>query len=232
MSTPENDVARYAERMSIDSPPVPDPTAPQRLTRKGAATRGRIVAAAAGLMLERGVAGTSTDDVRAAAGVSTSQIYHYFADKNALVRAVIAHQTQAVLDAQEPLLSSLDSLPALRAWRDLVVDVQRERHCQGGCPIGSLASELAESDDVARGDLVDGFARWEAAIRAGIHAMHDRGELRRDADPDQLALALLAALQGGLLLTQTRRETAPLEAALDAMLAHIADLTVRTDRLG
>lgn len=229
MSTPETRVSRYPEPMSTDAPPVPDPTAPQRLTRKGAATRGRIVAAAAGLMLERGVAGTSTDDVRAAAGVSTSQIYHYFADKNALVRAVIAHQTQAVLDAQQPLLSNLDSLGALRAWRDLVVGVQRERHCQGGCPIGSLASELAESDEVARGDLVDGFSRWEAPIRAGIHAMRDRGELRRDADPDQLALALLAALQGGLLLTQTRRETAPLEAALDAMLAHIAELTVRVD---
>ncbi|WP_435127936.1 TetR/AcrR family transcriptional regulator [Actinacidiphila sp. bgisy144] len=213
--------------MSIDSPPVSDPTAPQKLTRKGAATRGRIVAAAAGLMLEHGVAGTSTDDVRAAAGVSTSQIYHYFADKSALVRAVIAHQTQAVLDAQQPLLGSLDSLEALRAWRDLVVGIQREAHCQGGCPIGSLASELAETDEVARADLVGGFARWEAAIRSGLHAMRDRGELRGDADPDRLALALLAALQGGLLLTQVRRETAPLEAALDAMLARIADLTVR-----
>ena len=90
------------------------------------------------------IAGTSTDDVRAAAGVSTSQIYHYFSDKNALVRAVIAHQTDAVLDAQEPLLSRLDSMAALRAWRDLVVSLQRERNFSGGCPIGSLASELAD----------------------------------------------------------------------------------------
>lgn len=195
-----------------------------RLTRKGQATRGRIVTAASDLMFERGVAGTSTDDVRAAAGVSASQIYHYFGDKSALVRAVIAHQTQAVLDEQEPLLGSLDSMEALRAWRDLVVAVQRGRHCRGGCRIGSLASELAEADDLARVDLVAGFARWEASIRSGLHAMRERGDLRREADPDHLALATLAALQGGLLLTQLRRDTAPLEAALDAMLDRIAAL--------
>jgi AcrR family transcriptional regulator len=200
------------------------PTAVQGLTRKGRLTRGRIVAAAAELMFEHGVAGTSTDDVRAAAGVSTSQIYHYFEDKSALVRAVIAHQTEAVLDAQEPLLGRLDSMEALRAWRDLVVDLQRARHCTGGCPIGSLSAELADTDPEARAELVNGFARWESGIRSGLHAMRDRGDLAPDARPDDLALAVLAALQGGLLLTQARRETAPLEAALDAMLDHIESL--------
>lgn len=196
-----------------------------RLTRKGQATRDRIVAAAAGLMFERGVAGTSTDDVRLAAGVSTSQIYHYFGDKKALVRAVIAHQTQAVLDAQQPQLSQLDSLDALHAWRDAIIELQRGNDCRGGCPIGSLGSELAEIDPVARADVAAGMERWEAAIRAGLRAMHDRGDLRSDTDPDQLALATLTALQGGLLLTQIRRDTVALEAGLDAMLDHIRSLT-------
>jgi TetR/AcrR family transcriptional repressor of nem operon len=199
-------------------------TAP-RLTRKGRATRSRIVAAASELMFLRGVAGTSTDDVQQAAGVSTSQIYHYFRDKTALVRAVIAYQTEQILDAQQPLLGRLDSMEALRAWRDLLVDLQRERHCEGGCPIGSMAGELSETCPEMRPDLVEGFGRWEAGIRDGLRAMHDRGELNAGADPDELALATLAALQGGLLLTQVRRETAPLEAALDTVLNHIASLT-------
>lgn len=196
-----------------------------RLTRKGRATRDRIVAAAAELVFVRGVAGTSTDDVRAAAGVSSSQLYHYFVDKRALVRAVIAHQTERILDAQQPLLGRLDSIEALRAWRDLLVELQRQRRCEGGCPIGSLGSELSELDPDARTDLAAGFGRWEAAIREGLHAMNDRGDLREGADPDQLALATLAALQGGLLLTQVRRDTAALEAGLDSMIAHIASLT-------
>ncbi|MGW2053762.1 TetR/AcrR family transcriptional regulator [Streptomyces sp. NPDC001840] len=197
-----------------------------RLTRKGVATRGRIVTAAAELMFERGVAGTSLEDVQKAAGVSPSQVYHYFGDKRALVRAVIAVTTDAVLDAQEPLLSRLDSLEALRAWRDFMVTQQAERNCAGGCPIGSLGSELAGTDPVAREEVAAGFARWGQSIHDGLRAMYERGELRRDADPGQLALAILAALQGGLLLTRVRRDTVALEAGLDAMLDHIAALCV------
>lgn len=195
-----------------------------RLTRKGAETRERIVTAAAELVFADGVAATSIEDVKEAAGVSSSQLYHYFADKQALIHAVIAHQSDAVIDAQEPLLAKLDSLDALRAWRDQAVAIQQQLQCKGGCPIGALAGELAESDAEARADIAAGFARWESAIGAGIHAMHERGELPDEVDPDRLALALLAAHQGGLVLTQVRRDPAPLEAALDAMIDHVAEL--------
>lgn len=194
---------------------------PPRLTLKGQATRNRIVAAAAGLFFQRGVRGTSIEEVKAEALVSSSQLYHYFEDKQTLVRAVIQHQIDAVLAAQQPLLGSLDSLASLRAWRDLVVGIQRSRNCEGGCPLGSLAGELAEADLALRLDMVDAFSRWEAEFRRGLEMMHARGELRPDADPSHLALALLAAAQGGALLTQLRRETAPLEAALEAALTYI-----------
>jgi TetR/AcrR family transcriptional repressor of nem operon len=199
-----------------------------RLTRKGQATRARIVGAAATLIHERGVAGTTTEDVLLAAGVSSSQLYHYFVDKMSLVRAVIAYLTEMVLDNQRPLLESLDSIEALRQWRNVLIDRQRQAECKGGCPIGTLAGEIAETFPDGRLDLAAGFAQWEGGIRLGLRAMHDRGELRADADPDRLALAVLAALQGGLLLTQVRRDVAPLQAALDTVIDHIASLTVRT----
>lgn len=206
-------------------PLKPSAPAAPRLTRKGEATRARILVAASELMFDRGVTATGIDDVKAAAGVSSSQLYHYFADKRALISAVVAHQTEEVLSFQEPLLSQLDSIEALRAWRDAIVELQRDGGCQGGCPIGSLASELSDRDPDNRYALATGFDRWEAAIRAGLQRMRDRGDLSPDADPAALALATLAALQGGLLLTQVRRSTAPLETALDEMLARIQSQT-------
>lgn len=199
--------------------------APQRLTRKGQATRDRIVAAAAQLTFRGGVAGTSVEDVKAAAGVSSSQLYHYFKDKDELIRAVVAHQADAVLEAQQPLLGRLDSMKALRRWRDQSVALTRQLECTGGCPLGSLAGELAEISPRARVDIAAGFARWEDALRAGLRTMHERGELRAEADPDALALALLGALQGGLMLCQVRRDLTPLEVTVDAMLDHIESLT-------
>jgi TetR/AcrR family transcriptional repressor of nem operon len=199
-----------------------------KLTPKGSQTRQRIIVAAAELMFEQGVAATTTEQVRAAAGVSSSQIYHYFADKQALVLAVIEYQNETIVGGQEPMLAALDTMDGLRAWADFLVEHQRQLHCRGGCPIGSLGSELAEVDPAARVAVATAFKRWEAGIRGGLRAMHDRGELGADVDPDALATSLLAGLQGGLLLTQLQRDTAPLRTTLDVALAHIALLGNRS----
>jgi TetR/AcrR family transcriptional repressor of nem operon len=202
--------------MGTASPP------PRPLTRKGQKTRQRVVDAAAELIFEQGVAHTTIEDVRAAADISSSQLYHYFDDKPALVRAVVDYQADTIVAGQEAF--DLSSLDGLRAWRDWVIEYQRERNYSGGCPIGSLGSELAESDPEARGHVAAGFKRWQATLQSGLREMRARGRLTSDTDPDTLALALLAALQGGLLLTQIERNTKPLEAALDSMIELIERL--------
>jgi TetR/AcrR family transcriptional regulator, transcriptional repressor for nem operon len=197
-----------------------------RLTSKGLATRARIVAAASELMLAQGTARTTIEDIQIAAQVSASQMYHYFADKDALLLAVIDFQAEQVFALQRQGLDGLNSLAALARWRDLVVSAVKGVGCAGGCPLGSLASDLSEADPVARVRLAGAFAHWEAMLERGLTAMRDGGELSPAADPGELALALLASVQGGLLLSQVRRDTRPLEAALDTMLARIRDLTV------
>src|SRR5437762_7204493 len=148
------------------------------LTARGAATRSRIVEAAADLIYAHGVERTSLDEVMATSGVSKSQLYHYFADKDALVLEVIARQTERVLDAQQPHLEALDSLPALRAWRDAIVRLNKA--AQGkGCPLGSLASELANDSEPARKRLAGSFAMWRGHIEQGLTKMRECGEDRK-----------------------------------------------------
>lgn len=192
------------------------------LTARGAATRARIVDAAADLVYMRGVGGTSLDDVLEASGTSKSQLYHYFADKAALVREVITVQTESILAGQEPYLHQLDSLAGLRLWRDAIVEKNRASGGVGGCPLGSLASELAERSDHTRELLTACFQNWQSYLVEGLRAMQDRGELAPSADPAALATAVMSALQGGLLLSQTHRSTQPLELALDMALEHVA----------
>jgi TetR/AcrR family transcriptional regulator, transcriptional repressor for nem operon len=191
-----------------------------RLTTKGAATRSRIVDAAADLMYVQGVANTNLDEVIAASATSKSQLYHYFADKDALVREVIRRQTERLLAGQEPDLHRLDSMAGLRRWRNGIVERTRLGGCLGGCPLGSLASELADQSERTRELLAHCFEIWESYLRQGLRTMRDRGRLT-GAEPDDLATALLAAVQGGLLLAQACRDTRPLELALDMALAHV-----------
>ena len=198
-----------------------------KLTAKGRATKERIVRVASELMLERGVARTTIEDIQDAADVSTSQMYHYFGDKEDLVAAVIDRQSSQVLGRQQLELFPLDSIAALVRWRNAVVDVMRGRGCVGGCPIGSLANELSDTDPLARARLARAFAQWEDMIREGLTVIEERGELPSESDVDRLALAVLAGVQGGLLLSQLRRDTEPLEAALDTMIDHLRGLGVR-----
>jgi TetR/AcrR family transcriptional regulator, transcriptional repressor for nem operon len=201
--------------------------APEKLTPKGRATRERIVGAAAELMSRHGVAGTTIEDIQEAAAVSTSQMYHYFADKGDLVAAVIDFQTDQVMAVQRLGLERLECLDDLHRWRNIMVDVVRSLGCAGGCPIGSMANELAEIDPLARAQLARSFAQWENVIHDGLTVIAARGEIPDGTDIDQVALAMLAAIQGGLLLSQVRRTTAPLEAAVDAMIDYLRTLGVR-----
>lgn len=208
---------------SVTDAPAAFPVSPASLTAKGARTRQRIVAAAADLMFAQGIGGTTLEDVRTAATVSSSQLYHYFNDKQDLVRAVVAYRTDGIAGHQEQ--TRLESLEDFRAWRDEVVAYKRQLISRGGCPLGSLGSELARTDPAMRLDVAAGFDRWEGAIREGLREMHARGRLTPETNPDDLALAVLAALQGGLLLAQIQRDTRPLEVAFDAMITLIERLS-------
>ena len=178
--------------------------------------RDRIVQAAADLIVEKGVAGMSLDDVRERTGASRSQLYHYFEDRDDLVRAVIDATTDAVLGRQGEFLEQLDSWADIDRWFDFMVHHQSARQARGGCPIGSLAGQLAESDPKARAAIAAGFDRWVAHIRAGLARMKARGKLRKDADLTALATATMASIQGGLLLTQVHRDPRHLRIALNA----------------
>jgi TetR/AcrR family transcriptional repressor of nem operon len=192
----------------------------QKLTKKGLATRERIVETAAQLIYAHGVQNTSNELVREAAGVSGSQLSRHFPTKESLVKAVIAWQADLMIKThQQSAMNMIDSFAALRRWADSFI--AREELSQEGCPFGSLASEVIKSDPAIRGDVVQGFDGWVDVFRSGLRMMRERGDLSEDADPAQLAYTLAAAFQGGMLLDQASGNAEPLRAALNGAIAYI-----------
>jgi TetR/AcrR family transcriptional regulator, transcriptional repressor for nem operon len=194
----------------------------QPRTEKGRATRTRILQAASRLIADRGIDRVSLEDVEREASVGRSQLYHYFDGRDDLLCAVIDTTTDAVLVAQHGLLDELDSLEAIDRWFDELVAQQEERGARGGCPIGSLVVQLAERDERARAALVSGFERWEQPLVTGLTRMQGRGDLRSDASVRELADVTMMVIQGGLLLTQVRRDPQQLRRALHAARALLA----------
>lgn len=204
-----------------------DANTAKRLTARGAKTRARIVAAAAELMYVRGVGATTLDEVVAASGVSKSQLYHHFAGKEMLVRAVIDLTGERVMQRERDALSTVSTMAGLRRWRDALVQNNALRHGAYGCSLGSLASDVADQDEVARRTLHELFGAWQALLADALGRMREAGVLPPDAPVEQLATGLMGAVQGGYMLAQTAHDVAPMGTSIDMALAHIESLTVR-----
>lgn len=193
---------------------------PRRLTGKGQATRARILEHAAELIYVNGVHATNNERLRRAAGVSGSQLNHYFPTKESLVAAVIAWQAERVLELhRSEQFAHFEELRSLDDWAAFYIGYNRAY--REGCTLGSLASEIIKSGLDVRDELAAAFDQWRAIFHDGIVEMQRAGALRSDADPSRLANLLLATFQGGMLLAQVAREITPLEDALEAAIAHV-----------
>jgi AcrR family transcriptional regulator len=181
-------------------------------------------------MFERGVANTSIDEVRNTAGVGGSQISHYFRDKRDLIRQVIAtRRGDVVAFHTQPRLGALDSLEALQAWADACIADIDTVYRQGGCVYGSLAGELIDGDDEVHDDLSAGYDEWLDLFRDGLTKMRRRGDLRPDADPRHLAASLVAAHQGGAMITHATGDPEPLRAALNAAVDYVRSFAAQPE---
>lgn len=202
--------------------PAAEDTRP--LTPKGQATRARILEHAATLIYANGVHATNNEQLRRTAGVSGSQLNHYFPTKESLVLAVIEWQADRVLTRlQGEDFDQFRSIDGFRRWSEFYTS--QERSSRAGCSLGSLASEIIKTDLDVHDELAEVFERWRAIFRDGIGHMQRSGELSERADADQLATLVLAAFQGGMLLAQVARDLAPLRHALQAAIDHLETFT-------
>jgi AcrR family transcriptional regulator len=188
---------------------------PTGITSKGRATRARIVTEAARLVRERGATNTGLDDIRAAAAVSSSQLFHYFPDgKRALMLAVAAYEADLILDEQQPELGALGDPPSWRSWAERLFERYR---AQGqNCGLSALLSHLDRADPEVQQVVADLFRRWEAALAAGLRRLG-----RPEPDAAREAAVLLAAVQGGATILLATGSSEHLRIALDSAVDRI-----------
>jgi AcrR family transcriptional regulator len=188
------------------------------LTKRGQETRQRIIEATGQQILAAGIGGTTLDGVRAATLTSKSQLFHYFPrGKAELVREVAAWEGEQLLAAQLPWLDDLSTWESWHAWRDALVAYYLGLG-RWACPIGSLAWEAAATDPELATYVARAMVLWRGKLADGIRRLEAAGHLQGDVDADRMAAAILAAVQGGLMLSQPERSSWPLEAALDSLL--------------
>jgi AcrR family transcriptional regulator len=189
------------------------------LTAKGRATRQRIIEGAAVYLRSDDVGEVTLDDIRAITGTSKGQIFHYFpGGKEELLLAVARHESERVLDDQQPHLGALNSWPAWERWRDAVV--ARYRAQGRNCPLGALLGQVPATPGAAE-VVTSLLSRWQAHVRRGIGQMQAAGLVRGGIDPDRVAAAFVAGIQGGVSVLRSTGSTEHLEATLDSLIDYL-----------
>jgi AcrR family transcriptional regulator len=189
-------------------------------TRRGRASRERIVERAAELFAERGIAATSVDEVLAAAGAGKGQFYHYFRGRDELAAAAVGYRCEQVVAGLTEALGDVSSLAALeQALAGFAAGY--EQAGLPGCPIGTLSAEVAGRNEEARLRAAAGFDAWERLLAGALQRMCQSGELHADAPVAELATGLLACIEGGMVLSQARMDMASLRTAVNSGLGQV-----------
>ncbi len=190
------------------------------LTKKGAATRQRIIEAAADEIRESGVGAATLDDICRRSGTGKSQLFHYFSEgKEQLLMAVAEWEAGQVIEDQQPYLGQLTSWDAWRQWRDVVVERYRRQGVH--CPLGVLITEIGRHTPAAQAVTRQLLEQWQRQVEVGIENMRESGSISRDIDPVRAAAALIAAIQGGVTILMSTGTADHLEAALDLYLDYL-----------
>jgi TetR/AcrR family transcriptional regulator, transcriptional repressor for nem operon len=174
--------------------------------------RSQILDAAAVLMGRQGFSATSIDDVIRESRLSgKSHFYHYFRSKEELGYEVLDRQFERFAERglailREPMIDPLDRL---HLFIDSLVAAHAERGCQGGSPFGALASEMADAHEGFRVRIAQVFVRWASQIQSLLWEARPR--LMDDVDAQRLARFIIAALEGGLMMSRVKRDIVILE---------------------
>ncbi|MCW2876897.1 MAG: putative transcriptional regulator, TetR family [Sphaerisporangium sp.] len=171
--------------------------------QKGEDTRTRLLDATLELIESGGYFGAGLNQVVAASGAPRGSLYYHFPDgKDQLVSESVTRAGQDIA-AMITRLEAFDTADLLIQLLDLLGDRLEQSEWRKGCPVATVALELAASNDAVQKVCSAAYTSWEAAL-------HDR--LISDGHPDaeDLATTVLALIEGGLLLARTHRSRQPL----------------------
>ena len=168
---------------------------------KGEGNRQRIVDAADNLFYRRGYNQTSFQDISEATGIPRGNFYYYFKTKDDILDAVVRSRVadlNAMLNQCEA--ETGDARERLLLFSN-ILETDRDKVVQSGCPIGSLSTELAK-DDAQRHEISrQGFVVLRDWLKKQFAALGL-------TNTEDLAMDLLAKLQGVTVLACAFKDTA------------------------
>jgi AcrR family transcriptional regulator len=183
-------------------------------------TKQRIVEAGAELFRHKGYTGTGVKEIVAAARAPFGSLYHHFpGGKEELAEAIIRWSGAMYGQLGPAVLGPApDPVTGVHAFFGGAAEHLRETDYADACPIATVALEVASTSEPLRRATADVFQSWIDGLAAYFAANGIAADRSRE-----LAIAMLAALEGAFVLSRALRSTDPLDIAGRTVAAAVRD---------
>jgi TetR/AcrR family transcriptional repressor of nem operon len=191
---------------------------------KGKMTRERIIQKSAPVFNQHGYSGTSMAELMAATGLEKGGIYRHFDSKQSLAAAAFDYAWDEVFNHRqrgiEQCTRSFDKL--LLFIDNFVKDAPRT--IPGGCPLLNTAVDSDDGDPVLRAKARAALAEWRAGLATLVRSAQAHEELRSDIDADTVAVVIIAALEGAVMMSRLEKSRQPLRAVGSHLKLYLGSL--------
>lgn len=197
-----------------------------RKAQGGSVKRERLLEAAQKLMLAKGYAATSVDEICATAGVTKGSFFHYFKSKEDVGRTVLDHFVACRVQAMQtaPFFNKRDPLKRVYGYVDFLIKMSKDPTAPKSCLLGNFAQDLSDTHPEFRVQCAKHFSQWTEGLKRDLSEAKAKYASRAGFDTRSLAEYLIAILQGSLILAKAHQDMYLFEKNLRHYKRYIKDL--------
>ena len=185
--------------------------------KKGDETKERILEESLKLFQRKGMGGTSLSDILAATGLKKGALYFHFTSKEEIALLALERARSELLGFLDSSLTGQTPAARLDNHFSALLEMHRKLCFAGGCIFGNVALEMADSNDRIASIVCGVFDEWTERIRGTVEAGVSEGVFRSDLSAADMALHVVAATEGAIMLARLQKSDAPLTVCFSAL---------------
>nr|WP_276900096.1 TetR/AcrR family transcriptional regulator [Pedobacter kyonggii] len=193
---------------------------------KAEKTKKFIVEKTAPIFNMKGYAGTSLNDITAATGLTKGSIYGNFANKDEVALAAFDYNLKNVSSRIEAEMNRHASIKdKLLVYIDIYQKFMDGSVSEGGCPVLNTAIDADDTHPELRGRVLKAVLDWKNKIAKLVEAGIAKKEINIVHNPEQIALTIIAMVEGGIMISRLTAKPAHWNLIMDSLKKYINSLS-------
>jgi len=194
---------------------------------KSERTRQFIIETTASIFNTKGYEGTSMSDLTTATGLTKGSIYGNFENKEEVALAVFDYNLEKIHQIIVQRMARAQTYhDKLLTYAEVYHSFKKGPFPKGGCPILNTAIEADDTNELLKDKAAKAVLRWRNSIVNLIKGGITAGEFKTDADANQVALSIIALIEGGTMIAKVTNSPTNMDEVLKTVAMLIDGLKI------